>query len=333
MLTLAIIVLALVIDQLLGEPRRWHPLVGFGSLADRLERKMNLAAGPRANTTRNVAPERMGWPYTIFPLTLNRQHGLAALAIMCGVPFLFALALQIYLMLQWWPIALIGEAVVLYLAIGRKSLRAHALAVANALRRKDMIVARLAVSRIVTRDVERADAEAVSAAAVETVLENGSDALFASIFWFAVAGLPGVVLHRTANTLDAMWGYRNARFEEFGWAAARFDDLLNYLPARLTALAYAMCGHLHTALRCWREQAPRWSSPNAGPVMASGAGALQLQLGGPAIYHGKREVRPQLGYGRAPRAEDIRRALGLIDRSLLLWLCVMALFPLLSWLS
>lgn len=332
MLTLGIILLALVIDQLLGEPRRWHPLVGFGKLAGLLERKMNLAAGPRANTTRNIAPERMNWPYTILPLTLNRQHGVVALSIMCGVPFLFALVLQIYLMQQSWPIALIGEAIVLYLAIGRQSLRAHALAVANALRRSDIVVARLAVSRIVTRDVERADAEAVSAAAVETVLENGSDAVFASIFWFAVAGLPGVVLHRTSNTLDAMWGYRNARFEEFGWAAARFDDLLNYLPARGTALAYALCGRTRTALQCWREQASRWSSPNAGPVMATGAGALELQLGGPAIYHGKREVRPQLGSGRAPRAEDIRRALGLIDRSLLLWLCVMALFPLLDWL-
>jgi adenosylcobinamide-phosphate synthase len=233
---------------------------------------------------------------------------------------------------QWWPIALIGEAAILYLAIGRQSLRTHAITVANALRRNDMVVARLAVSRIVTRDVERADAEAVSAAAVETVLENGSDALFASVFWFAIAGLPGVVLHRTANTLDAMWGYRNARFDEFGWAAARFDDLLNYVPARLTALAYTVCGHARTAWRCWHEQAPRWSSPNAGPVMAAGAGALELQLGGPATYHGKREVRPLLGRGRAPRAEDIRRALGLIDRGLVLWLLVMGLFPLAGWL-
>jgi adenosylcobinamide-phosphate synthase len=331
MLTLAIVLLALVLDQILGEPRRWHPLVGFGNLAIRLERRLNLAAGARANTTRNIGPEQMGWPYTILSLTLNRQHGVLALALMCGVPLLVALALQIYLMQQWWPVTLAGEALILYLAIGRQSLRAHALVVANALRRSDIVVARLAVSRIVTRDVERADAEAVSAASVETVLENGSDALFASIFWFVVAGLPGVVLHRTANTLDAMWGYRNARFEEFGWAAARFDDLLNFLPARLTALAYALCGRVRVAVQCWREQAPRWSSPNAGPVMAAGAGALELQLGGPALYDGKREVRPQLGHGRRPRAEDIHRALGLIDRALLLWLCVLALFPLLGW--
>jgi adenosylcobinamide-phosphate synthase len=263
---------------------------------------------------------------------LNRQHGLFGLLCMCGVPLLAALLLQIYLLQQWWPITLIGEALVLYLAIGRQSLRVHALSVANALQRNDMLVARRAVARIVTRDTERADAQAVSTAAVETVLENGSDALFASIFWFIVAGVPGVVLHRTANTLDAMWGYRNARFDEFGWAAARFDDLLNYIPARLTALAYALSGKTRTALRCWRAQAPRWSSPNAGPVMAAGAGALGLQLGGVASYAGRTELRPVLGEGRAARAEDIRRALWLVDRSLVLWLFALLALFFLGWL-
>ncbi|MET0377713.1 MAG: regulatory signaling modulator protein AmpE, partial [Spongiibacteraceae bacterium] len=170
----------------------------------------------------------------------------------------------------------------------------------------------------------------VSKAAVETVLENGSDAIFASLFWFAVAGLPGVVLHRAANTLDAMWGYRNARFNEFGCAAARIDDVLNLIPARLTAIAYALSGQCANALRSWRAQASSWSSPNAGPVMAAGAGALGLQLGGAAMYHGAMENRPALGFGRSAQAADIQRALTLLDRSLLLWLlalCVMAFMP------
>jgi adenosylcobinamide-phosphate synthase len=330
-LTVATIALALVVDQLLGEPRRWHPLVGFGHVAAWLERRTNLAIGPRAAATRNLAPERMRWPYTIMPLTLNRQHGVFALSCMCGVPFLLASILQIYLLQQTWWIALGVEAAVLYLAIGRQSLRAHALVVARALRRNDMVVARLAVSHIVTRDTERADAQAVSAAAVETVLENGSDAIFASLFWFIVAGIPGVVLQRTSNTLDAMWGYRNARFDEFGWAAAKLDDLLNYLPARLTALAYAACGHTRVAWHCWRTQAARWSSPNAGPVMAAGAGALGLQLGGDASYGGRVERRPVLGEGRAPHADDIRRALRLIDYGVALWLAILLALAGLGW--
>ena len=101
--------------------------------------------------------------------------------------------------------------------------------------------------------------EPIARAAVESALENGSDAIFVPLFWLVVAGAPGVVLYRLANTLDAMWGYRNARFTGFGWAAARIDDVLNWMPARLTAMSYALLGqtvgHTADALRCWRGQA------------------------------------------------------------------------------
>ena len=165
-------------------------------------------------------------------------------------------------------------------------------------------------------------------AGTESVLENGADAVFASLFWFAVLGAPGVLLHRLSNTLDAMWGYRNERFERFGWAAARIDDVLNYLPARLVALTYALLGRTATALRCWRSQAPQWDSPNAGPVMAAGAGALQVQLGGAAIYHGVEEQRPQLGEGAPAQARDIERALNLVYLGVLLWLVGLAIWEL-----
>ena len=151
-------------------------------------------------------------------------------------------------------------------------------------------------------------------------MENGNGAVFGALFWFILFGGAGAVLFRLANTLDAMWGYRNARFNAFGWAAARIDDVLNYLPARLTALAYALCGETRRALACWKQQAPHWESPNAGPVMSAGAGSLGLSLGGAAIYHGQREERPVLGQGQCANRHDIPRALKLVRHSLALWL-------------
>jgi adenosylcobinamide-phosphate synthase len=166
------------------------------------------------------------------------------------------------------------------------------------------------------------DAQAVASAAVESVLENGNDAVFGALFWFLVAGAPGVLLYRLVNTLDAMWGYRTPRYLYFGWAAARLDDVLNFIPARLTALTYALIGHTRSALRCWRAQAGEWESPNAGPVMAAGAGALGVGLGGGAYYHGQWEERPALGAGPRPDATSIPAGLRLVRLGVILWLLV-----------
>jgi adenosylcobinamide-phosphate synthase len=171
----------------------------------------------------------------------------------------------------------------------------------------------------------------VAAAATESVLENGNDAVFGALFWFALLGAPGAVLYRLANTLDAMWGYRTERYERFGWASARIDDVLNFLPARLTALSYLLLGDATRAWRCWRRQAPQWDSPNAGPVMAAGAGALGVRLGGAAPYDGVWEPRPALGEGEPPDARAIVRALRLVRRSVVLWLVVGLLLGVLRW--
>jgi adenosylcobinamide-phosphate synthase len=183
-------------------------------------------------------------------------------------------------------------------------------------------VARHAVGRMVSRDTAALNASQIAAAATESVLENGNDAVFGALFWFAVLGAPGALLYRLANTLDAMWGYRTPRYDHFGWAAARIDDALNYLPARLAALTYALCGRFKAAMRCWRTQAPQWDSPNAGPVMAAGAGALGVRLGGPAPYHGVWESRPELGEGNEPDAMSILRALRMLLKGVLIWLVV-----------
>lgn len=292
------------LDALLGEPRRAHPLVGFGRMAQAIERGLHRDA----RTTGAIA-----WCIAVLP----------AVAVAAVVAHLLA---------TWssWA-ATAFSAVVLYLAVGHRSLGEHARAVEAPLRAGDLDTARAMVGRMVSRDTQALDASQVAAAATESVLENGADAVFGALFWFAVLGAPGVVLYRLANTLDAMWGYRTARYERFGWAAARIDDILNYIPARLTALTYAVLGDMRRALRCWRMQAPRWDSPNAGPVMAAGAGAIRVALGGPAPYHGTWEDRPTLGAGDAPDADAIAAAWRLVRHGVWLWLCIVVIAAAAAW--
>lgn len=147
-------------------------------------------------------------------------------------------------------------------------------------------------------------------------------------FGFLFAGGTGALLFRLANTMDAMWGYKTPRFFYFGWAAARFDDALNYIPARLTALTYALLGNTKLALRCWKSQAPTWDSPNAGPVMSSGAGALNVKLGGAARYFGEWHERPVLGAGNPPVLNDIERALALVRHGVYIWLGIFSIITL-----
>jgi adenosylcobinamide-phosphate synthase len=289
-------VAGVALDALLGEPKRNHPLVAFGQYAERIEQRFNSAG--------------RGW----------RSHGVTAWFI-AVVPLTLLITF-----LSWLPyIGWLVEVAALYCALGLRSLGEHVEPVAQALRGDDLEEARRRVGYLVSRQTSELDATEVARAATESVLENGSDAVFAAIFWFAVLGAPGVVLYRLSNTLDAMWGYRNERFERFGWAAAKIDDLLNYIPARLVALTYAVLGKTRLALRCWRTQAPKWDSPNAGPVMAAGAGALGVELGGAAIYHGELHQRPQLGEGVPADANSIDRGWQLVQRGVWLWLLILCL--------
>lgn len=279
---------AVLLDRLLGEPQRFHPLVGFGHLVAGIEQRLN-----RRTRLAGV----FSWLVAVLPFVS------LALLLRPFAPF-------------------VVDVVLLYFALGAQSLAEHAEAVARPLREGRLDEARQRVGWIVSRETSQLDESGVAKAGVESVLENGNDAIFGTLFWFALLGGPGALLFRLANTLDAMWGYRTERFNHFGWAAARTDDLLNWLPARLTALTYALLGQTRNALACWRTQAPGWESPNAGPVMAAGAGSLGVLLGGAAIYHGEVETRPPLGAGPAPVAADLGRAIALIRHSLWLWLAV-----------
>ncbi|MFP5392803.1 MAG: adenosylcobinamide-phosphate synthase CbiB [Gammaproteobacteria bacterium] len=292
--TALLLAAGIALDLLLGEARRWHPLVGFGNLASAIERRLNRG---NARFIRGA----IAWTVAVVPLTC-----LAGLAVDAGGYAVHAL--------------------LLYLAIGLRSLREHNLPIVAALEEGQLERARALTGRIVSRDTANATPADLAKASAESLLENGNDAVFGTLFWFIVAGGAGAVLFRLANTLDAMWGYRSQRFLLFGRTAARIDDVLNYLPARLTALSYVLLAReRRSAWRCWRSQASAWSSPNAGPVMASGAGALGVRLGGAATYDGVIEQRPPLGQGAEPVPADIRRAWSLVVRTTLLWVAVMAL--------
>ncbi|MGL6071002.1 adenosylcobinamide-phosphate synthase CbiB [Craterilacuibacter sp.] len=303
---LAVLMLAgLLLDMLLGEPRRLHPLAGFGRLAAALESRLNQG---RHRRVRGM----LAWCLAVLPLLALTAATLAWAASQWGA---------------WvWPL----HALLLYAALGLRSLRDHTAPIARALHGGDLAGARQLTARIVSRDTQDTSESDLAKAGVESLLENGSDAVFGTLFWFAIAGGPGALLFRLANTLDAMWGYRNARFGEFGWLAARSDDVLGFIPARLTALTYALLGHTRPALRSWKEQAPHWPSPNAGPVMAAGAAALGLELGGKARYDGVDELRPLLGEGRHARATDLARAWRLIAKGSALWLAIFTLIAIAS---
>jgi adenosylcobinamide-phosphate synthase len=278
--------IALLLDRLLGEPPRFHPLIGFGKLATWLEQRINAHYQQRT-----IAHGILAWSVAVLPIT----------ALVWWLDTLLG---------GWWLSILCG-----WLAIGWHSLRQHAHWVETALLANNLPEAREKVGWLVSRDTATLDATGISRACIESVLENGSDAVIAPLFWLAIGGAPAVIAYRLCNTLDAMWGYRTERFERFGKCAARVDDVLNYLPARLTALCYALTGNTRAALHAWRTQASTWYSPNAGVVMAAGAGALERQLGGNAIYHGQAKARPDLGAGLAPHSTDIRRAIALLDDS------------------
>jgi adenosylcobinamide-phosphate synthase len=292
---------AVLLDFMIGEPRRFHPLVGFGWLANKLEAWLNIA-----NKTNKAKQRWVGM-------------------------FALALLLAPFILLAYWlchipVVSIVVDTLLLYFAIGHKSLHDHARAVTRALSNHDEASAKIAASYMVSRD--SAAIEPVPAT-VESVLENGNDGVFGALFWFFIAGGTGALLFRLANTMDAMWGYKTPRLYYFGWAAARLDDVLDYIPARLTALTYAILGNTKLALNCWKTQAPLWDSPNAGPVMAAGAGALGVQLGGAARYQGEWHERPILGAGEPPIAGDIERALKLVRHGVYLWLLVMLVLTIL----
>lgn len=294
------IVLALILDACLGEPKRYHPLIGFGNLAIYLEARLNK---PASSSTSRYFTGIFAWALLILPITLLILF------------FVHQISLK-----QGFIATLVINAFILYLCIGWKSLIQHVKAIQTALGGNNLDLARQRTQYIVSRDTDQLSEQQISQTAIESLLENGNDAIFGCLFWFLIAGAPGAVLYRMANTLDAMWGYRTERFGKFGWGAAKLDDALNLIPARLCALSYALLSNTQRALACWKSHGHQLSSPNGGPVMSSGAGGLQIILGGPTQYHGSLVEKPFFGEGNLPSHHDISRAIRLVNKTVYLWL-------------
>lgn len=275
-------------DQVFGDPRRWHPVAGFGTVAGALEKRL-------------YADRKLSGAAFVL-VAVGGSLGLAGAAAR---------------LTRHRPVSrMLLTAVVTWAVLGGRSLRGEAAAVDGHLQRGDLAAAREQITHLVGRNPDTLDADGIARACVESVAENTADAVVAPLFWGAVAGLPGLAGYRAINTLDAMVGHRSARYRNFGWAAARLDDIANLAPSRLSAgivaaLSPLFGGHPSRTLRIVVRDAGRHPSPNAGPVEAAFAGALGIQLGGVNTYGDTLEDRGTLGDGPAPGIDDIRRAAGL----------------------
>ncbi|MFE6785774.1 cobalamin biosynthesis protein [Streptomyces sp. NPDC057680] len=278
----------LVVDLLIGDPRRGHPVAAFGRAAAAVENRLHH--------------DHRGWGALHTAVCAGSAVALGALAART---------------VRNRPAAAVAlTAVSVWAVVGGTTLGREARAIGGALAAGDLDVARERLPHLCGRDPQSLDGPAMARAVVESVAENTSDAVVGALFWGAVAGVPGLLGFRAVNTLDAMVGHKSPRHRRFGWASARLDDVAGWPGARLTAvLATVAGGDPRGALRAWRADAAKHPSPNAGPVEASFAGALGIRLGGTLSYGGRVEHRPVLnGEGRAVEVADIDRAVRLSRR-------------------
>ena len=297
------VVLAFSIDRVFGEPKFYHPIVGLGKLAraiDQLLYKRNARLISRgvfaAFLVHLSALILVVAPIIICLTSLSLVHGVAAdvnnniVSLIC---------------LYGW------SSVVLYVAIAPRSLVEHIGEIHQALMSKDIPKARYALSMVVSRDTRELSETDLARAGIESLTENENDGVIAPLFWFLCFGPLGAIVFKVANTLDSMWGYRNLRYNYFGRFSARLDDVLGYIPARMTALMFASPKGLFLKAMA---QGKTWYSPNAGPVMAAGALALGVGLGGRACYNGEYKRRPVLGTDKAPDLRDLGLGLQMVNR-------------------
>jgi adenosylcobinamide-phosphate synthase len=295
-------VVALAVDAVFGWPERLfriigHPVTWLGRLIEALDAAWNRDSDPPA---------------------FRRAVGVVATFATTALPVVLAWIVQAQLTTEWSRIVIAG--ILAWPFVALRSLHDHVAAVARPLQSGDIEAARAAVSHIVGRDPSSLDEGAIARAAIESLAENTSDGIVAPVFWGVLFGLPGIVGYKAINTLDSMIGHRTIRHKAFGWAAARIDDLANFVPARLTGFLFAVVAQSpSTAWSCMARDARRHRSMNAGWPEAAMAGALGVRLSGPRVYQGSVAEEPWLNEGaRDPRAEDILAGLKLYRRAMIL---------------
>jgi adenosylcobinamide-phosphate synthase len=282
------LLLGFAADRVLGDPQRWHPVAGFGWVAQGAEQALYADTRARGvGFTAALVGGSVGLGILIDRAPVHRA------------------------------IRTLATAVATWAVLGGRSLEREALAVHHHLAVDDLAAARTQVTRLVGRDTTELDASEVTRAVVESVAENTSDAVVAPLVWGAFFGVPGLLGYRAVNTLDAMVGHHNGRYENFGWASARLDDLANLPGSRLTGLLGLMAApsHAREGWRTWRRDAAAHPSPNGGVVESVFAGLLGIHLGGTNQYYGDRvEHRAIMGDGRAAEPSDIPAATVLARR-------------------
>lgn len=294
---------ALALDAAVGWPDRLyrhigHPVGLFARLIDTCEAKCN----------------RPAWP-----TRRRRALGIFTVVLLMALAGGLASAAQ-RLTTHWFPDGgWLIMALLAWPALAQRSLYDHVRMVAQALEKDGLAAGRAAVGRVVGRDTATLDSAGVSRAALESLAESFCDGVAAPLFWLIVAGLPGVWIYKAVNTADSLIGHREDRWRAFGWAAARSDDCLNFIPARLAALAICLAGG--GGARVTLRDARKHASPNAGWPEAAMAGALDIRLAGPIVYDGVMHDKTWIGDGRAAvTATDIGRGLRVYLRACaLLW--------------
>ena len=313
-----VLLLALLIDRSIGDPD-WiwrkvpHPVAAFGAGIKWFETRFNR---------KSMSPRRRKW------------FGIIAILILLLASFVVGFFIH-KLLLGLRGAGVIIEALVASIFIAQKSLVDHVGKVKKAFKQGSLVEARNAVSLIVGRETKNLDESAVCRAAIESLAENSSDGVVAPVFWFLILGLPGLFCYKLVNTADSMIGYKDERFKDFGWASARLDDVVNFIPARLTAFIVILTSGLFInreaaakSLEVVRKDARHHHSPNAGFPECAFAGALDVKLLGPRIYSGKAVDEPfQNEAGKMAGPDDICRAIRLFNRSMdVLFFIILLLF-------